>query len=320
MTESGFGLQSGYHEKRLLTTCVTSASVKKEVFVFSPLIFWPGLAGVIVLAIGCFTVRKDLSAAPGLDKLFALACVFFAAPLALFGAEHFAAARGISQVVPPWMPGRLFWTYFVGLCLIAAALSLVLGKYIRLTATLLAIMFLLFVVLIHLPNVAAHPENRFVWAVAARDLTFAAGACALAESLRTRGSPFLTPVRLYVALALIFFGVEHFLHPQCAPGVPLEKVTPDWFPLRMLLGYFSGAVIFVGGAAMLFPRYARTAAAGVGLLFTLLTVFLYGPILLSSATVAEMNVGENYVADTLLYGAAVLLLAAALPAPSRPIE
>jgi len=218
------------------------------------------------------------------------------------------------------MPGRLFWTYFVGLCLIAAALSLVLGKYIRLTATLLAIMFLLFVVLIHLPNVAAHPENRFVWAVAARDLTFAAGACALAESLRTRGSPFLTPVRLYVALALIFFGVEHFLHPQCAPGVPLEKVTPDWFPLRMLLGYFSGAVIFVGGAAMLFPRYARTAAAGVGLLFTLLTVFLYGPILLSSATVAEMNVGENYVADTLLYGAAVLLLAAALPAPSRPIE
>jgi uncharacterized membrane protein len=275
------------------------------------------LAGVIVLAIGCFTVRKELSAAPGLDKLIALARVFFAAPLALFGAEHFAAARGISQVVPPWMPGRLFWTYFVGLCLIAAAFSLVLGKYVRLTATLLAIMFLLFVALIHLPNVAAHPENRFVWAVAVRDLTFAAGACALAESLRARGSGVVTAVRLYVAIALIFFAVEHFLHPQCAPGVPLEKVTPDWFPFRLFLGYFSGAVLFAGGVGMLFPRYARSAAAWVGMLFTVLTVFLYGPILISSATVAEMNVGENYVADTLLYGGAVLLLASALHAETQ---
>ena len=63
---------------------------------------------------------------------------------------------------------------------------------------------------------------------------------------------------------------------------------------------------------MLFPKYARTAAAWVGMLFTLLTFFLYGPILISSATIAEMNVGENYVADTLLYGGAVLLLASAL--------
>jgi uncharacterized membrane protein len=285
--------------------------------VFSPLIFWPGLAGVIVLAVGLFVARKELSGAAGLDKLIALARVFFAAPLALFGAEHFAAVRGISQVVPPWMPGRLFWTYFVGLCLIAAAFSLVLGKYVRLTATLLAIMFLLFVAMIHLPNVAAQPENRFVWAVAARDLTFAAGACALAEGLRTRGSPILSVVRLYIAIALIFFAVEHFLHPECAPGVPLQKVTPDWFPFRLFLGYFSGAVLFAGGALLLFPKYARTAAAWVGMLFTLLTVFLYGPILFSSATVAEMNVGENYVADTLLYGGAVLLLASALSAETQ---
>ena len=284
---------------------------------FSPLIFWPGLAGVIVLAVGLFVARKELSGAAGLDKLIALARVFFAAPLALFGAEHFAAVRGISQVVPPWMPGRLFWTYFVGLCLIAAAFSLVLGKYVRLTATLLAIMFLLFVAMIHLPNVAAQPENRFVWAVAARDLTFAAGACALAEGLRTRGSPILSVVRLYIAIALIFFAVEHFLHPECAPGVPLQKVTPDWFPFRLFLGYFSGAVLFAGGALLLFPKYARTAAAWVGMLFTLLTVFLYGPILFSSATVAEMNVGENYVADTLLYGGAVLLLASALSAETQ---
>ena len=63
---------------------------------------------------------------------------------------------------------------------------------------MLAIMFVLFVAIIHLPNVAAAPEDRFVWAVAVRDLTFAAGACALAESQRTRASGVLTP-RVYIS-------------------------------------------------------------------------------------------------------------------------
>lgn len=146
---------------------------------FSRFIFWPCFAGVIVLAIGFFAVRKELSAALGLDKLIVLGRVLYAAPLALFGAEHLVAAQFIMQVVPPWMPGRLFWTYFVGLCLLAAALSIVLAMHVRWSAALLTIMFFLFVAMIHLPNAAANPRDRFAWAVAARDLAFAAGACAL---------------------------------------------------------------------------------------------------------------------------------------------
>ena len=56
----------------------------------------------------------------GLDKLTALACVFFAAPLAVFGAEHLTDAEDIVQLIPAWMPARLFWAYFVGVALIAA--------------------------------------------------------------------------------------------------------------------------------------------------------------------------------------------------------
>src|SRR5580698_9412949 len=139
----------------------------------SPSIFWPAFAGTLTLALGLFVARRSLSTTHGTNKLLALGCVFFAAPLATFGAEHLVDARGIMQVVLAWMPLRLFWTYLVGVALIAAGLNLALRKYMRLSSTLLAIMFFLFVLLIHIPNVAAHPHNRFLLAVALRDLSFA---------------------------------------------------------------------------------------------------------------------------------------------------
>lgn len=292
----------------------TLTALRNEVSVLSPMIFWPCFAGVAILAIGFITARKELSAALGLDKLIALARVFFAAPLAVFGTEHLVAAKSISQVVPPWMPGRLFWTYFVGLCLIAAALSLVLTKYVRWSSTLLAIMFFLFAAMIHLPNVAANPKDRFVWAVAVRDLSFAAGACALASTQGVHGSnALLRFARLYIPIAVIFFAVEHFLHPEFAPGVPLPKVTPDWIPLHLWLGYPAGAILLIGGALMLIPKHARAAAAWVGTLFTLLTFLLYLPIMTTAAKTAELTEGQNYIFDTLLYAGALLLLAAAMP-------
>jgi len=107
--------------------------------------------------------------------------------------------------------------------------------------------------------------------------------------------------------------VEQILHPEFAPGVPLPKVTPAWFPLHALLGYFAGIVTLAGGALLVIRKHARSAAASVGLLFTVLTFLLYLPILTTATRPSEMNEGINYVADTLLFAGAVLLLAGSMP-------
>jgi len=86
--------------------------------VLDPSIFWLWFAGSIFLLAGLFAVRKELTLSHGLDKLAVLGPVFVAAPLALFGAEHFVAARFIVQAVPAWMPWRMFWVYFVGAALL----------------------------------------------------------------------------------------------------------------------------------------------------------------------------------------------------------
>jgi uncharacterized membrane protein len=296
--------------------------------VLSPSIFWPSFAGAATLAIGLFAARKPLLAAHGTNKLIALGCVFFAAPLAAFGAEHLVDARGIMSVVPTWMPLRLFWTYLVGVALIAAGMSLAFRKYLRLSSTLLAIMFFLFVLLIHIPNVATQLHDRFVWAVAFRDLSFAAGALALsASSNPSASSNFSEPQNpdrrtniliriagISIGVALIVYGVEHFLHPEFAPGVPLSKLTPPWVPLPTAWAYLTGAILLLSGAAILLNKYARIAATTVGALMVLLTLFLYTPILAMATGDSQLIVGVNYVFDTLLYGGALLLLAEALPA------
>ena len=279
---------------------------------FSRLIFWPWFAGLITLAGGLVAVRKSLAGAEGPEKLVALGPVFFAAPLAVFGAEHWSNAPSIAQIVPRWMPAHMFWTYFVGLALITAALSIASNIHSRLAAILLGTMFICFVLMIHVPNVVSNPHNRILWAVALRDLSFAGAALALAA---TRYKPLRVIARVFVGAPLLFFAVEHFLHPQFAPGVPLGKLTPNWVPMGPVWGYLTGVALLVSGVTMLLPgrgKHARLAATLLGALITLLVLFVYLPIFLTAAQPALLE-GINYVGDTLLFGGTVLLAAGIMP-------
>jgi uncharacterized membrane protein len=291
-----------------------------EVLMLSSTNFWMCLAGLIYLAGGVFILRKEISAACGWEKLVTLGCVFVAAPLAVFATEHFRGARFIQNMVPPWVPLRLFWAYFVGCALLAAATSFTVKKFVRPASTLLGLMFFLFVCMIHIPNALAHPKDRFAWAVALRDLSFAGGAWALAGRYgRTSSSQqsrwMILFGRVVVASAATFFAVEHFLHPRFAPGVPLEKITPSWVPFPSVWGYLAGAVLLAAGIGLGLNKKPRLAATSIGALMTALTLLLYLPILILARGGSTPDITEavNYVADTLLFAGAALLLASALP-------
>ena len=288
-----------------------------------PYVLWPALSGAVFLIVGLAMARRVWSATRRLEKLVALGPVLVAAPLACFGAEHLVLGASISQIIPSWIPLRLFWVYFVGLCLFAAAGSLVLRTQMRLSATLLGVMFVLFVLLMHVPNAAVHPGDRFGWAVALRDLAFGGGGLALAGSLSGDGRTpsarrLVTLGRVLVAVPLLLFAIAHFSYPAFAPGVPLKKLTPDWIPARALWGYATGALELAAAVALLSQRHAREAASWLGLWLVLLTGLLYVPIMATAGQASELFEGMNYVADTLLFAGTVLLVAAAMPArPGR---
>lgn len=291
---------------------------------FTNLVLWPWLVGLVFLAGGLAAIRRELNAAHGPDRRIEdrwieLGPVFVGAPLAVFGTEHFVAARAMEQMVPVWMPARMFWAYFVGCALIAAATSLVAVKFVRLSATLLGVMFLLFVLMLDLPFAIAHPGDRLGWNFVLRETAFAGGAWALAGSQRWNSQAgklnwMILFGRFSLAAAVIYFGFEQVLHPEFTPGVPDVKLTPAWIPLHAMWGYPVGAFLVLAGAALLLNFKPRISACWIGVLMTLLTALLYLPILARTRDPSQMTDAVNFVADTLMFGGIALLVARALPA------
>jgi len=278
-----------------------------------PYIVLPWISGTAALVLGVFAARRDLAGARGIDKLVVLGPVLMAAPLAAFAAEHMTLSDFIQTMIPAWYPARLFLSYSVGVALYAAALSLALRRYISLSAGLLAVMFLLFVTTMHVPN-SMHATDRFGWIVSLRDLTFGAGALALAGAFglgrrANNDSPYATIGRVLVGAACIVFGVLHLIYPANAPGVPLQKMTPPWIPLPSAWGYLTGALEIVLGAMMLLDRHTRMAAAWFGLWIVILVLIIYAPFVATAAEGNEKLEALNYVWDTLLFAGTVLAIA-----------
>jgi hypothetical protein len=275
-------------------------------------------AGILLFLLALWAAKTDLARVGGLDKIVALSNLCFAIPLAVFGAEHLSGTRFIMLSVPSYMPWRLFWAYFVGFALLSASLSIATRIQVRWSGLLFGIMMLLFVAMVHIPRVLASPNDRIPWTIVIREMSFAGGAWILAgNAMGGQGeNKLITVGRVLIAVAAIFFGAEHFLHPAGCPGVPLEKLTPAWIPGRLLIGYLTGAILVVAGASILLAKKTRTAATYLGTWIVLLVLFIYGPILIaqmSDANIAVKVEGINYFADTLLFAGAILALASATP-------
>ena len=278
-------------------------------------------AGIVFCLIGLLATKRDFAEARGLDKIVALSNLCFAVPLAVFGAEHLAAARGIMQLVPKFMPWPLFWTYFVGFALLAASLSIATKIQVRWSGLLFGIMMFLFVAMMDFPGALANRHDRISWVLLLREMSFGAGGWILAgEALAGRDgqgrSRLITLGRIVIGIAAIFYGVEHFLHPVNVPGVPLEKLMPTWIPARVLISDLTGAILLVAGAGILLAKRTRTAATYLGAWIFLLVLLVYGPILIASLLDPSTDVkveGINYFFDTLLYAGTILALASAAP-------
>src|SRR6185369_8322549 len=159
---------------------------------------------------------NDIVRARGIDKIVALTNVCFAIPLAVFGAEHLSIQKSMLALVPPYMPFRMFWVYFVGIALIAASLSIATRRQVRWSALLFGAMMFLFVAMLHFPG-AVKAGGRIPWTIVVREMSFGGGGWVLAGIAmgadRRQGKALITVGRVLIAIAAVFFGIEHFLHP-----------------------------------------------------------------------------------------------------------
>jgi uncharacterized membrane protein len=302
---------------------ISSPCILFGAFIFASIpgtVFWPYFAGIVILAIGIFTYGQEALRAYWTDKIVTLGPVFFAVPMAVFASQHFTETKGVATLVPPWLPGHIFWTYFIGTAIIAATLGIVLKIQARLAAILLAVVLILIELFLHVPGIMANSKNVIEWSSALRDLAFSGGALAFAgiqtEQRKPDGANVLVALaRAFVSVPAIFFGVEHFLHPQYLPGVDFDRSVPIHVPGGALWSYLAGTVFLIAGTSLLVNRKTQLAAMCLGIMCLLLVLFVYLPILV--VNLSDINDGLNFLVSTLAFGGAALLLAKALPKNDR---
>lgn len=284
-------------------------------------------AGLALFLIGILAAKNDIAQARGLDKIVALGNVCFAVPLAVFGALHLFGPQFVKDLVPRYMPGRMFWVYFVGCALIAASLSIATKIGVRWSGLLVGIMMFMFVAMLYLPGglrqMHAHipwTRARFTWIIVCRESSFGGAGWLLAAMAKNgwRGwtrTTLLTVGRIAVAIAAIFFGIQHFLHPLGLPGVPLQKEMPAWVPGRVVIDYVTGVGLIAAGVCILLNK-TRTVATYVGGWILLTILVIYTPVMIGALSDPNIGVkveGINYFADTLLFAGVILAAASAAP-------
>jgi len=107
-----------------------------------------------------------------MNSVIGIGKYIFAIPFLVFGILHFAGAEDMAAMAP----GGKIMVYLTGLALIAAAISIFIGKLDKLACVLLAVMLVLIIVLVHAPGLGDEATMQMSMSNTLKDLGLAGGA------------------------------------------------------------------------------------------------------------------------------------------------
>ena len=161
---------------------------------------WTMFGKALTLSTGALAVATSLRVQgrpedeTGMDRrILLLGRVGLGAFMAAAGVQHFLWEEFVQTLVPTWIPGPLFWTYFAGVALIAAGIGLVVPATTRLAGTLAGLMVFSWLLMLHIPRAVAAQaavSSRNEWIAVFEALAVSGLALLLAASPERRaGSP-----------------------------------------------------------------------------------------------------------------------------------
>lgn len=239
--------------------------------------------------------------------------ILVAVSLVVFGVQHFIYGGFVATLVPAFMPGRLFWAYFVGVAFVAAAIGILMSMLARPAATMLGVMFFLFVVLLHIPRIIGKSSDGNEWTSGFVALAMCGGAWILASAApleeREKADPFLRVGRYFFALAFVAFGVQHFVYARYGAGL-----GPPWYLGQPLLVCLIGLVFVAAGASIILGRETQMAAKLLGATLMLFFLLLYVPRI-----IRELHNPGPWTSgfETLALCGCALVLTSSLPSEER---
>ena len=93
------------------------------------------------------------------NRLIIVGIILVAAFFIAAGYAHFKWAPGVKELIPEFIPFRLFWVYFCGVCLFAGGIGILIPQTRKWAALLSGIMVLGWFFLFHIPRFLADTPN-----------------------------------------------------------------------------------------------------------------------------------------------------------------
>jgi uncharacterized membrane protein len=216
-------------------------------------------------------------------NILPIAIALFGIPWIIFGIQHFMYASFVRDLVPAYMPARIFWVYFTGIAMIAAGIGFIIRRQAQLAAFLLGCMLLLFILMLHPLLLVKEPEVGIHWTRVMQDTAIMGAALGLAIISSGKKIAFLSSpkavliARYCYALPLMFLGAQHFTH-----NAFVTAKIPDYFPMKNILDYVIGALLIAAAYGILFTVNRRWVAGALGAVLIALALLQHIPLLIAN--------------------------------------
>lgn len=192
----------------------------------------------------------------------------------------------IWQPVAPGFPARVVLVYLCAVVSLGCGVGLLLPRAASQASRLLLASLLAWFVLVRMPQVFLAASIGTVWAAAQVAVQVAAAwvlyVWFAGDGDKQRfsfatGDAGLRIARTFLGLALIPFGLAHFMYLQnTAP------LVPAWLPWHVAWAYCTGAAFIAAGIAVLGSVYARLAATLATAQVGLFTLLVWVPVVLAT--------------------------------------
>jgi uncharacterized membrane protein len=115
-----------------------------------------------------------------MKKITTLGRILFAVPFALFGINHFLMTDYYLGVLTSFIPLGAYTIILTGIMLIAASISIITKKFVKLSTIFLAVLLFIFIVTIHIPHMFTDTDKTATLIALLKDISLMGGSLMIA--------------------------------------------------------------------------------------------------------------------------------------------
>jgi uncharacterized membrane protein YphA (DoxX/SURF4 family) len=115
-----------------------------------------------------------------MNKITTVGRILFALPFAVFGINHFIMMDYYMGMLTSFIPRTGFIMILTGILMIAASISIITKKLVRLSTIMLAVLLFIFIITIHIPHLINEVDTTATLITLLKDISLMGGSLMIA--------------------------------------------------------------------------------------------------------------------------------------------